>query len=407
MPLPIPHNFTVGSEDLLYKLPAELRNAIYGELFFAESETVDVDRKEQNRFALFATNKLYHREASSLYYSRAHFIINGPTRSTRRGSIIPFLSNRYVRYLTTVTFSFRTGHPGLREVKACARVIDALSRTDASFKELTLRIRSAEGIVPLMNPRCDDSIMDDGHPIIDALEGLLRAQVASKVRILLDGTWLGPDVVNYLKDIDAQSTKLKNHTTIGFFKKTRDLASFIEVADLIKCERTPRGSYWNEPLDFTAASDSSNEDSDDSNSIFDGAIATPASITSLCTLAEVGIDSELDDIHLEKEIVRTSSSAAIPSQDTIMGDKGGNFGAQELFSDEDMEFDIEEDLRNIGNYTDTWTRRGKSLKFVDEEMLTSDDDMEEMDFDIEEDLIKIDETMKAYDMLINFAPGIF
>lgn len=236
-----------GSEDLLYSLAAELRNHVYGELFFSNGgETIKVDCREQKGLAILGTSRLYHHEASSYFYSRGHFVFTSALKATNYSSILSPIPDTYVHYLKRVTLSLRTGHTSLTEVQEAANMISALTKTGAAFKEVTIEISQAEGLSSFMNARCDDSIMDIEHCMTAALEDLFQAQNSEIIRIILTKAWFGPAVATYLKSVfDTSCTTAQR---LYFFQ--RSTANL--VTDLSKCERELRHRLYHDPLDLTA-----------------------------------------------------------------------------------------------------------------------------------------------------------
>ncbi|KAF2650561.1 hypothetical protein K491DRAFT_128645 [Lophiostoma macrostomum CBS 122681] len=318
----------IFEEDLLARLPSELRNMVYGELFFNEDKTIHGNRKEQNKLAIFATSRLYHHETSSFFYARSHFILEGgPKPADGAATILPPISDRYVRYLKQVTIVVNTGHTSLPPVREAAATLTALIDAEASFEEVTIRIKPPQGIPMFSNSRFDDSIMDANHSIVGALERILSAQIAKIIRIELCHTWFGPGIATRLNDLFMSGPSTTSGKHLLFIKGDEPSQKSV-IHDLSECERPGRGIYYRATIN--------NWDNFDLtlNYDIDGRLGSPASDGSFESLVDLDIASDaLEFLEL------------FPSSD-----ENDSISDDEFTPDDDVEDDVmDEDDMDIAN----------------------------------------------------------
>jgi hypothetical protein len=258
--------------DTLYLLPPELRNNVYGELFFDEGSTVHINSrgKNQHRVAVLSTSRLYFQEAASFFYSQSHFVFERPPIPTPDAKVLAPIADRYVRYLKRITINLHAGHTSLPKVRQAAQMIAALVDTGASFDEININIGT--GLYNFMNLRFDDSVLDRNHCITLALQQLVSSHVSKRICIGLDRVWFAPGV--------AAQFESELSTESGI------------------CERKLLGRYYHDPIVFFGTT----SDSDD---IGESPIP-PTSPSSLLSLMDLdsdwdGIDSE-QDVNSEEEL---------------------------------------------------------------------------------------------------------
>lgn len=179
----------------LGKLPAEVRNAIYGQLFCGGgSEARESSRSE---LTMFTVSKQLHGESSSYFYGNNEMIINIPSLPTATATKLPPIADRYLPFLKRLTLHVPAGPAQDLETPYIATAIEMVSGIGAELTELKLVLTSY--ISRHLNSRVDDSVLDAAHPVTNAIHRLLQTNVATIVRITLNNAWFAPDVAQVLK----------------------------------------------------------------------------------------------------------------------------------------------------------------------------------------------------------------
>lgn len=256
---------TASPCDTLFLLPPELRNNVYGELFFDEGSTVHINSREQHqhRLAVFRTSRLFFQEAASYFYSHSHFVFDRTPTPTPGAKILSPIADRYVRYLKRITINLQAGHTSVPKVRKAAQLIAGLVDTGASFDEININIGTS--LYNFMNIRFDDSVLDSAHCITLALQRLVSSRVAKRICIDLNKAWFAPGVAAQFEN--ALSTEPS------------------------VCERALVGRYFHDPIVFFGTA----SDSDDVD-----ASCPPTSPSSL--LSVMDLDSDWDvDVDIEEQ----------------------------------------------------------------------------------------------------------
>ncbi|KAH7109272.1 hypothetical protein B0J11DRAFT_415382, partial [Dendryphion nanum] len=185
------------------KIPGELRNMVYNELFFNDGHTFKVDYSLATKIAMLSTSRLYRMEAGSFFYSRAHLVIPdyfSPARSSG-STILPPVTDAYVHRLKRVTLSVRSSYSRHIIARRSATLIGSLAKTGATFDEVNIAIQRAHavGLTRLLNTRFDDSILPMAHPIVHSLIQLFKARVSKIIRIYLSSAWFSVSVAYHLE----------------------------------------------------------------------------------------------------------------------------------------------------------------------------------------------------------------
>jgi hypothetical protein len=178
----------------LLDLPCEIRNALYEELLGSDSNP---DRRNQNELATFSVSRQLHDESSSYFYQHNALTIDAPSTATHTATVLPPISDRYLRYLRRLTIHALVGQSTLSCTRKVATAIAALAGIGAQFTELNILIQSPQSRV--LNSRVDDSVMDSNHAITEAIRTVLRSNVTNTFRIQLKGAWFAPGVAQALK----------------------------------------------------------------------------------------------------------------------------------------------------------------------------------------------------------------
>ncbi|KAF2023307.1 hypothetical protein EK21DRAFT_81239 [Setomelanomma holmii] len=176
-------------------LPSELRNQFYKELFQNETK---LRRHTANELALFSVSKQIHKESASYFYQNNDIVIDASADATDTATLLPPISDQYLRYLRQLTVHAVTGQATLPQTCEVARTIAVLPRVGARFEELTFMFASP--LSSLLNSHVDDSIMDEWHPITLAMSMLLDSQVAKILRVHLHNSWFAPGVARGFMD---------------------------------------------------------------------------------------------------------------------------------------------------------------------------------------------------------------
>ncbi|KAH7070111.1 hypothetical protein FB567DRAFT_220429 [Paraphoma chrysanthemicola] len=175
-------------------LPPECRNSLYHELLGSE---IKPQRRIPHELAMLTVSKQIHDESSSYMYQNNNIVIDAPSDTTGSATILPPISDRYLRYLRTLTIQAFIGPGILEQTRKVATAIASLPSIGARFTVLTCLFTSP--LSHLLTSRVDDTVMDQTHPITSALRGVLESNVAEIVRIQLDHVWFAPGVARHLK----------------------------------------------------------------------------------------------------------------------------------------------------------------------------------------------------------------
>ncbi|KAH7069616.1 hypothetical protein BKA63DRAFT_86010 [Paraphoma chrysanthemicola] len=175
-------------------LPPECRNSLYHELLGSE---IQPQRRIPHELAMLTVSKQIHEESSSYMYQNNNIVIDAPSDATESATILPPISDRYLRYLRTLTIQAFAGPGILQRTRKVATAIASLASIGARFTALTFLFTSP--LSHLLTSRVDDTVMDQTHPITAALRSVLESDVAEVVRIQLDHVWFAPGVARHLK----------------------------------------------------------------------------------------------------------------------------------------------------------------------------------------------------------------
>jgi hypothetical protein len=208
----------------LSNLPAEVRNAIYGQLFDGDSESRD---RTRNELAIFTVSKQFHNEASSYFYENNDMVFNIPSLPTAIATQLPPVADRYLRFLKRVTLYVPTGPAVDLETPYIVSAIEAILSIGANLTELKLVLTSK--ISRYLNSRIDDSVLDSAHPVTNAIHNVIRANVVKVVRITLKNAWLASGV--------AQTLQKEFGAKVEFYQDD------MLVQDVTAVERTLLGRY--------------------------------------------------------------------------------------------------------------------------------------------------------------------
>jgi hypothetical protein len=317
-------------------LPAEVRNRLYEQLMTEENTS-------SNALALFTVSKQAHQEASSFYYQNNAVAIDTPSPSIGAATILPPIADRYLRYLKRFTLNALAGQSNMPRTRKVAAAIASLSCIGAQFSELSIVVTSS--LSQILNARVDDSVLEDAHPITEAIRTVLRAKVAKTFRLYMQNTWFAPGVARNL------------HTTFGsqvefYERETR-------CYDMSSLERSLIGRYSSMHLTSLGLGDENTTAADYDNS----SASTPSSLRSSLGSAF----SDLNSFTVSSWEMGLDKGDAQAGSDSSMNDDDA--GEPPFFTDDDIE---DWSASTMEEYDDD-----------DEEVLGDLDDLDDLDEDDE------------------------
>jgi len=206
-----------------FSMPAELRNAVYGQLL----EGGDPRHQVHKNFGLFTVSKEIHDESTSYFYQHNAMAIDVSSPATHTATILPPIADKHVRYLRWLSVYATTAEAHSSRQQKVANTIASLAAIGAKFEHLHICIQSS--LSKLVNSRVDDSVFRIDHPITVALRQLLESGVAKIVSLEMCNTWFTPDV--------AQKLQAQYGTRLQFFSSSE------QMVDPRTLERALTGSY--------------------------------------------------------------------------------------------------------------------------------------------------------------------
>ncbi|KAF2250318.1 hypothetical protein BU26DRAFT_299843 [Trematosphaeria pertusa] len=306
------------SQDLLSRLCPELRNLVYDEVLFYETNSSTINSKlASNRLALFSTSRSLHLETASYFFANGNFNVDIPSPATPGATILSPIADSYLRFLKHLTINIRVGDASRPEVQKTAEAITALADIGADFEEINLNIEAASYLSPLLNARFDDSILDMSHPVTASLRRILEFGACKIIRVRLDGAWFAAGVATKLQATFGPCIQFVSPDT----GSPRDVSHF---------ERELRGRRSTTPLRMFTHEDQFPNVDDLASPIYSG-----ASFNSF-----IGIEEGLS--------APFTADAEIESDDSLFDYEFDTAGTneEELTSDDD-DVDIDDDLLPI------------------------------------------------------------
>jgi hypothetical protein len=285
-------------------LPAEVRNRLYKQLMTEENTS-------SNALALFTVSKQVHQEASSFYYQNNAVTINTPSTSTGAATILPPVADRYLRYLKRFTLHALAGQSNMPRTRKVAAAIASLSCIGAQFSELSIVVTSS--LSQVLNARVDDSVLEDNHPITEAIRIVLRARVAKTFRLYMQNTWFAPGVARNLQTTFGSQVEFYERET-----RCHDMSSL---------ERSLIGRYSSMHLTSLGLGDENTTATNYDNS----STSTPSSLRSSLGSAF----SELDSFTVTSWESGLDEAEAKAGGDSSMDDDDA--GEPSFFTDDDLE----------------------------------------------------------------------
>jgi hypothetical protein len=356
-------------------LPAEIRNALYGQLMTEESIA---QHRTQNAFAMFTVCKQLHEESSSYFYQHNAIAIDTPSTATSAATILPPVADKYLRFLNRLTLHGLTGQSSMSRTREVATAIASLSCIGAQFSELNILITSS--LSQLLNSRVDDSILDDKHPITEAIRTVLQARVAKKFRLQLQNTWFAPGVAHGLQATFGSQIEF-------YERETR-------CHDISVLERPLVGRYSSVHLTDLGLGDETIADVSHSNNYS----STPSSLrSSLCSAF-----SNLDTFSVSSWELGSEEAGAQACGDSF---KAGNDASEHPFFTDD---DIEE-------WSASTTAEGEDNDGIlgDLEDLDEDEEMEDVSQEVVqafmhnmEEVAHHEASEDDVEYMVNFAPEL-
>lgn len=185
-------------------LPGEVRNILYEQLFTRDMRP---QQSSENSFSLFSVSKQLNHETSSYFYKHNDFAIFLPSPTTDMATILPPVSDKFLRFLKRLTIHISAGQMNLPRIQSAASSIAGLATASVDFDVLTISISSP--LSNLLNSRVDDSVLTADHPITVAVQQLLTSGISKTLCINLKDAWFAPGVASTLPP--------KCKTELGFF----------------------------------------------------------------------------------------------------------------------------------------------------------------------------------------------
>jgi hypothetical protein len=307
-------------------LPCEIRNSVYEEVLGSGR---NIDFRNQDELVPFAVSKQVRDESASYFYQHNAVTVYAPTAATGTATILPPITDRYLRFLRRLTVNVTVGQSTTPETRKVATAIAALAGVGAQFAELNIRIESS--LSRVLNSRVDDSVMGSNHAITLAIRTVLRSDVAKIIRIQLEGAWFAPGV--------AQTLKAAFSTQLEFVAD--DETGGKKSINASKLERLLIGRYSNThlpDLDFT------DQDITDmsSGSNLGSSASTPSTLFSSRSLAF----SDLDAFKVSSSGPGSYEKENEDRNDSVMGDDDTS---EPFFSLDDIEEWSGEEEQGMGD----------------------------------------------------------
>jgi hypothetical protein len=307
-------------------LPCEIRNSVYEEVL-GSGRTIDFSN--QDELVPFAVSKQVRDESASYFYQHNAVTVYAPTAATGTATILPPITDRYLRFLRRLTVNVTVGQSTTPETRKVATAIAALAGVGAQFAELNIRIESS--LSRVLNSRVDDSVMGSNHAITLAIRTVLQSDVAKIIRIQLEGAWFAPGV--------AQTLKAAFSTQLEFVAD--DETGGKKSINASKLERLLIGRYSNThlpDLDFT------HQDITDmsSGSNLGSSASTPSTLFSSRSLAF----SDLDAFKVSSSGPGSYEKENEDRNDSVMGDDDTS---EPFFSLDDIEEWSGEEEQGMGD----------------------------------------------------------
>lgn len=177
------------------KMPAELRNLVYEELF-QNSKRHDSHQQSNDARALFTVSRQLHDETTSYFYQHNVMTVDATAKTSDAATLLPPLADKYLRYLRRLRMYATTGQAKMPSVQSSASMIASLTTIGAHLDELHIVICSH--LSNLLNSRVDDSTLDAEHPITVAIYQLLTSNVAKHVYVELKNVSFATGVAHAL-----------------------------------------------------------------------------------------------------------------------------------------------------------------------------------------------------------------
>lgn len=325
----------------LNQCPAEVKNAIYGEIFDGNSK---FRIRSGHGLAMFTVSKLLHEESASYFYENNVITLDIPSATTTTATILPPMADRYLRFLKRLTLHAPVAPAMDLEMRRVASAIKAVSTIGANLIELEVVLTSSHS--HLLNSRVDDSVLSHTHPITEAIQCVLRANVAKSFRITLENACFAPGV--------AQTLHTKFGSKIEFYERE------YPVQDITTIERALVGRYASQHLISLGLQDENLRDLNHSrNSRRDH--SGPSSLpSSLCSAF-----SNLDTFSVSSFELGSDDTEASDHDDSYKRDMHADTGEQPFFTeddidewsastqedfkmgDEDVDMDLEDELEDV------------------------------------------------------------
>jgi hypothetical protein len=308
-----------SSKDLLYTLAPELRNEIYGYVFFDFGDRINISiRQTKHYLALLRTCKQYHQEAASFFYTKSVFHFSSSTirlaHQVPLSTVLSPISDRYVHLLKRVTLYISVGDSSLSDTQASANIISVLMRVGAQFEEVCINLTLGQYLELSLTKILDDGILDSNHCIISALRSLLRSNICKKLQINIRGCYFASGVASCLFETFKNVIGLAKDREIVFRKGNERLSE-----DLSACERKLTGNSYHSLFqtsylrdgDDEAGDDEANESSKSSN------MGTFPEILDLNLDHDINLGMDEDEDEDEYEAVETNATSSEAEGDEI------------------------------------------------------------------------------------------
>ncbi|KAJ4298928.1 hypothetical protein N0V90_004171 [Kalmusia sp. IMI 367209] len=162
---------------VLHHFGPEIRNIIYNEVLCE-------DPSGRTSKALMWASKDLRDEAGTHFYANEVHVAKLPHPAIPGATVLPLIHDRYLHLLT---------------VQYIARVMRNLTTIGADFEHVQFLIQGSPKLSCFLNEKFDDSIMNEGHPITQALRHILESGVSRVVMITALGAHFAPGVATQLK----------------------------------------------------------------------------------------------------------------------------------------------------------------------------------------------------------------
>lgn len=230
-------------KDQFGRLPPEVRVMIY-DMLLVHDGIISVDIPIKNRLAILQTCRLYHHEASYIFYGKNHFLTTRVWNPTTYPSPIMPIARAYLHLLKRITISINTGHPNSSITKEGANLVRSLAHTNIKLEQLTITLGS--NVSSMVACFFDDGIMGADHPIVHALTAIIRLGNIRELRVRLKSLRFGKSVAYGLRNSFTASNSSGNRS-LKFYTKASYSKKDV-VLDLTKCERSQQGVYMTDRI---------------------------------------------------------------------------------------------------------------------------------------------------------------